>query len=254
MSGGAGHASAQLADGFTGVVSALHDEACCLAPTAAAIGARAERPGLKLYLSGVGLDRAESACRALLEEGAEALLSWGTCGALQPGLGAGDLILPRQICVSDGATFTTDAAWRQRLCTALPERLQPASQASLYSGPQILATPQQKAERAATGAVAVDMESAAVARAALQAGIPLLVVRVVVDAADRRLPQLAMDGVDAIGRAHWAAFLPAAARRPWQVFELASLGSNFKRALQTLCAIAACGELALAGAVGHAPH
>ncbi|MDN5872945.1 MAG: hypothetical protein L0H29_01005 [Sinobacteraceae bacterium] len=192
------------------------------------------------------------AARALLKAGASALLSWGTCGALDPRLVAGDLILPQTVCDDNGMHLVTDASWRAQLVAALPQRLQPASQACLLSGDRLVTTAEDKAASFNT-AVAVDMESAALAREAQAAGLPFIAVRVVVDSARRRLPQLALDTVDDIGRPRAGAFLSAALKRPWQLLELPALGRDFRKATATLTAIAACASAALAfGAAGRA--
>ncbi len=60
--------------------------------------------------------------------------------------------------------------------------------------------------RAASGALAIDMESAAVAEAAAEAGVPFLVLRVIADPADRAIPPVALHGV-----------APDGSRRPWAV-------------------------------------
>ena len=82
----------------------------------------------------------------------------------------------------------------------------------------IIATAAAKsALRAASGAVAVDMESAAVARLAREAGIPFAVVRAVSDPAQRALPMAARAGFGADGVADIGAVLQALLRRPYEL-------------------------------------
>jgi adenosylhomocysteine nucleosidase len=95
----------------------------------------------------------------------------------------------------------------------------------------VASTPATKAAlRARTGAVAVDMESAAIVAMAAQAGCPALVVRAVSDRADEGLPLdllpvLAADGRLALGAALGLLARPRVLPRAW------ALGRSTHRAL-----------------------
>lgn len=230
---------------FAGVVAALYDEARCLAPLAAAPGAEAALPGGRLILSGMGAARAATAAQALVAAGATALLSWGTCGALDPALRAGDVFLPDRIQAPDGTRYTTDAAWRARVRAALPRGLNGVDGGTLLSGDRPWSTPRDKARGAAFGRAA-DMESAAIAGVAQRARLPLLAIRVVIDEAAQVLPDTAVRGVDAIGRPRLVAFVTGLARRPRDVLALPGLGRSFARATRSLRSIAGCEPVRLA--------
>ncbi|TAM12340.1 MAG: hypothetical protein EPN72_05355 [Nevskiaceae bacterium] len=230
---------------FTGVVAALYDEARCLAPLSAAIGAEVALPGGRLVLSGMGALRATLAARRLVDVGATALLSWGTCGALDPALRAGDVVLPEWVTTEDGARHATDSAWGKRVQAALPQALKVVSGGALLSGDRTWTTPVDKARGAVFGQ-AVDMESAALAQVAEQAGISFLVIRAVVDEAAQSLPDAAVAGVDAIGRLRIGAFVAGLARRPRDVLALPALGRSFGHAAHNLRRIAACQPARLA--------
>lgn len=240
-----GRAGGQPFGPFTGVVAALYDEARCLGPVSAAVGAEVALPGVRLVLSGMGALRAESAARRLVDAGAAALLSWGTCGALDPVLHSGDVVLPGWVATEDGTRYATDGAWREHVQAVLPQVLKVVSGGALLSGDRTWATPADKARGAAFGQ-AVDMESAALAQVAEQAGIALLVIRVVVDEATQSLPAAAVAGVDAIGRPRIGAFVAGLARRPQDVWALPALGRSFGRATRSLRRIAACEPAQLA--------
>ena len=106
------------------------------------------------------------------------VISSGYAGALQPGILVGDLILGANC--SDPA-LAADAA---RLLTGW--RLQ---QGALTTQPRVADTPAEKTRlAAATGALAVDMESAWIAAACARASVPMLSLRVVSDAADQAFP------------------------------------------------------------------
>lgn len=98
----------------------------------------------------------------------------------------------------------------------------------------MLTSADQKSElRRRTGAVAADMESHGVARAAARRSVPFLVVRAVADPAERALPQSAVAGLDAAGTVRPLATLAAIAADPRQIAAL------FEVATDTLTALAA---------------
>jgi len=91
-----------------------------------------------------------------------------------------------------------------------------------------VATPEAKAAlRAATGAVAVDMESAVILEAAAARGFPSLVVRAVTDEARETLPDEVMRLMGADGRIRGAGLLaltrPRVLRRALQLRRSTSL-------------------------------
>ena len=120
-----------------------------------------------------------------------ALISFGLAGGLDPALLPGTLLVPTRI--TDGTAFwDTDAALCQTLGGATPH--------TLLGGGGILASIAEKQAAFAAGAHAVDLESAAVARAAARHGLPFAVLRAVCDPAGRPLPHAALAALDAKGR------------------------------------------------------
>src|SRR5512136_3030110 len=172
-----------------GIVVAMTDEAKTLTKKPLSIGQTIEvREGVLVHLSGVGRKRAARAAQSLLNRGATALLSWGTAGGLVPGLAPGSLVLPKAVMGSDLSLFQVDPSWHERLRIRLEGRIDLRSE-TLIESPTVLMTPEeQRALAYRTGAVAVDMESAAVAFTADQAGLPFVALRVVSDSLDQTLP------------------------------------------------------------------
>src|SRR5436190_9786497 len=117
----------------------------------AAFGARAGRhmPS-EILQSGPGAVRAAQAATAALAAGASGLVSFGLAGALRAELAPGAVLLPRRV---RSATAAFD---------------------DLLSVPAALTTPSEKSAAAASGAVAADMESAAIAAVAARAGARFL--------------------------------------------------------------------------------
>ena len=167
-------------------------------------------------------------------ERAKCLVSFGVAGALAPGLRPGDVILSGDVIGDDGRWRPTDD-FHTRI-------LDLAWQIGAFEGPvlgsrTILST--EVAKRGAwrkTGALAVDMESAVVARAADAAGIPFLVLRAIADPAMRELPPAALIPLAENGTPALARVLAEVLRRPRQIPTLLALAREMQQALAALAA------------------
>ncbi|RME35493.1 MAG: purine phosphorylase, partial [Gammaproteobacteria bacterium] len=104
----------------------------------------------------------------------------------------------------------------------------------LELGQPVASAAEKSALHLRTGAVAGDMESAAVAREALAAGVPFLAVRVVVDAASLSLPACLLPALDDAGRTRPGVLLAGLLRSPGALWPLIALGLAYRRALGTL--------------------
>lgn len=212
--------------------------------TEAGIVARAEPLSEAPAISGADSARAAESAGRLIAQGAEALLSFGIAGALSPALRPGALILPSAVVLPDGGRIETDPRWRQKLAACLEGQGLTAAGGPLLGSAEAVTTPKAKAALFARhGALAVDMESHAVAAAAQAAGRPFLVLRSVADPAERALPGWAMAATGADGRVKPGVAIAALSRRPWQVPASIRLGVETRSALK-----------ALGRAVGLCPH
>lgn len=135
--------------------------------------------------------RAAAAARELIAGGAEILLSFGYAGGLDPSLQAGDIVIPDRVTAPDGASYSADAPLGNQLRTALP--VTPCRVGIIAGVDRVLASVEDKrAVALRTGAVAVDMESHAVA----SSGYKFVVLRAIIDPADRALPTSVLKAVD----------------------------------------------------------
>lgn len=230
----------------TGVVAALDIEARTLAPGRPRTAALRELGGgALLAVSGMGQAAASTAAQALLDAGATALVSWGVAGGLDPELEAGMICLPRAVISREGARFGTDLQWRELLTAALPAPRRVVDGTLLTVGRALDTAADKAAAFAETGAVAVDMESLAVARLAAERAVPFLAVRVIVDTAVDLLPAAVMVAGDA-GRIHLGRLLRELLRAPGQLGSLLRLARRYRAAQRSLAAVARSGALALA--------
>lgn len=193
--------------------------------------------GVDLRLSGIGPRRAAAAAERLLAGGATALASWGSAGALAADLTAGALLLPRTVVAADGEVLAVDAAWQRRLLDCLAPHL-PVATGPLMEVLAVVATPADKESlRRRSGAVAVDMESVALARCARQAGVPFVVVRAVVDGAATALPGVAIVALDGLGRVRPLRLVAGLLREPRAWPALGHLRRSFGRCQATLARV-----------------
>ncbi|MGH8751502.1 MAG: hypothetical protein ACREUV_07330 [Burkholderiales bacterium] len=218
-----------------GVVAALPLEARCLTRARLKIGESiALDTGGWIHVSGIGRANAQRAAHSLLDAGASALLSWGVAGGLAPELTAGTLVLPQVIIAAEKNQFAVDPVWRARLHDCLAPHVV-ISGGAITESLSVISDPRQKQKLAqASGAAAVDMESAAIAQVAREANVPFAAIRVVVDTAAMSIPRSIIRATDETGVLHAAKFLCSLLARPADIGELMVLSRNFRAARTTL--------------------
>jgi len=143
-----------------------------------------------LVQTGMGQERAAAAVAALREMGPFNLfLSTGCAGALAPELGPGDLAVATTVIgTPSGERFETDATTRARVRTAAERVAVRTTVGPLLCSGTVLGTAVAKQTAAAeTGAVAVEMEGAAIGAGAQQMGVPFAAVRAILDTASTEL-------------------------------------------------------------------
>jgi len=160
-------------------------------------GRHAGRP-YWLVLTGIGPEAADSVAGAVLSRQRAALaISAGFAGALLPGASVGDVIVATSV-----VSGRFDAGWSQAAPSiacedAVLRAVQTAASdmgVDVWSGPVLSSTTvicravEKQDLNRLTGAVAVDMESAAIGQVAQSQGVPFAVVRTVSDVAGEELP------------------------------------------------------------------
>ena len=85
-----------------------------------------------------------------------------------------------------------------------------------------------------TGAAAVDMESATVARACVDAAIPFMALRVILDPADLNLPRSAMEGFTGTGETDSLTVMKSTMRRPNEIIPMVRLAISDHKARKAL--------------------
>lgn len=220
-----------------GIVVALTSEARTLAEHAAKPGRITMlADGVSLCISGMGPKAARHAAEVLVAAGAAALAVFGVAGALSDQLSNGMLFCPERVLDEEGRTYVTDSAWRaslQQQLSAVSKLLTARGTLLSVTSPLLTAAAKTAAHQRHT-ALAVDMESAAVATVAQEHGLPFVVLRAIVDELDDGIPEALNDSVDAWGRPRPLRLIAAFCRQPSLVSELPRLYSRMQRATQAL--------------------
>jgi adenosylhomocysteine nucleosidase len=204
--------------------------ACCLIVGMTSEARIARRSGLPVAVGGGTPEGAREATQLLLQQGATSLVSFGLAGGLDPALRPGDIMTADAVRSASGV-WTCDAALNRRL--GVP------SAGLMLAGETIVATAREKMRlHRESGAVAVDLESGAVAEGASAAGIPFAVLRAICDPAERDLPRAAVAALDAAGRISAWRLMASLLRDPRQVAGLIALGRDAALARKALLAAA----------------
>jgi hopanoid-associated phosphorylase len=227
-----------------GVVAALASEARALGPSMPRGG---EPPlselallgeGSLLALSGIGRAAAATAAQALIDAGVSALMTFGMAGGLDPALKPGSVVIPCELLASDGARYVANPAWREQVAAAVSP-LRAVTEGNLLTSTHAIETPADKAAAfRATGAAAVDMESAAVAAIAAQHNLPFIAVRVIVDTAADMLPR-AVVAASKAGRVRLARLIGGLILAPREIGSLVRLAQRYRIAMRSLRVIGA---------------
>lgn len=181
--------------------------------------------GGALEIACVGLRASQLAARAAALRAFDIVISAGACGALAPGLGAGDLVVPELVVDARGRRFA-----------AAPLRRLPAS-GTLVTVAHVVETAAQKSRLwLETGACAVDMESAHVLAWAAERGMPGAVIRAVSDGAERGVPAALAASVGDDGRVRPLRAMTAALGRGAAFADLVQLRAGTDAALKTVAA------------------
>jgi adenosylhomocysteine nucleosidase len=177
-----------------------------------------------LEVVAVGL-RARFMTERAVVDGSPLIVSAGACGALDPRLGRGDLVVPETVVAPTGLRHPTDAV------PALTRR------GALLTVAEVAQTAVDKARLwMETGALAVDMESAPIVAWARTRGFRVAVVRAVSDTAEQAVPADVAGLVDAGGRVRAGSALRAALARPRAIADALALGRGADAALRAVAA------------------
>ena len=160
---------------------------------------------LTAVATGLGVRRASEAARRAIEAfpAADLVIATGVAGALDETLECADLVIADRLVLereeSDTAaeTYLIPAADLARFEKAVQQGSRRATAGPILTTTRILHDGAAKrAASARTGAIAVDMESAAIAAEASRRGVPFACVRAVLDTVDESIVGAELAGPD----------------------------------------------------------
>jgi adenosylhomocysteine nucleosidase len=177
---------------------------------------RAKRSGWVLLANGPGPRLIKELINDALRErmSVDGIVSTGFCGALDPRLGVGDIVVS-----GEGVTSP-----------------RPFTHGEILSLDRVAVTAAEKRElRESTGASAIEMESAAVAAKAREWGVPFRCIKVVSDIAQEDMPLDFNRYRDSAGRFSRSRIALAAMRHPFTAIpKLLRLDRNCRHAAEKL--------------------
>jgi hopanoid-associated phosphorylase len=228
-----------------GIISGLASELRCLK------AAIADLPAPRPFTAAVGgrADAAREAARDMIDAGATALLSFGSAGGLSADLAAGDIVLADAVVAPTGERYATDPQWRERIDAAARQVFAGATLpmvGAIAGSDRPILTPRAKTVLAiSSSAVAVDMESHAVAQVAAAANLPFLALRAIVDPSDRTVPEAAFRAVGPTGRINPLPLLGGLMEQPMMIRDLLRLAHDARAARSGLRRAAGLGAALL---------
>jgi hypothetical protein len=144
----------------------------------------------------------------------------------------------------NGALFPTARDWRERLSAAVAGRHPVCGGRLLTCGAALGSAGEKASAFQDTGAIAVDMESLAVAQVAASHHLPFIAVRAIVDTAEDALPRTLLAAAADGGAVRVGRLLGALARTPAELGAVIRLVRRYRAARRALASVARCGALA----------
>lgn len=221
-----------------GIVVALPEELSTVSPVKLARGeVFSSQPHIKICLSGAGHNNARLAAQKLLEQGATQLISWGCAAALAPHLKSGDLIITSQV-IAKGQSIENTHQWAEQISGLLGVKQSLSGHALASNYGLISSSIEKQGLYTEIAAVALDMESAAVASIAHEAHCPFVAIRAIADPAAMSLPPAILKALNPEGEVVLGILLKHLLSHPWEIPALIKLGWHFNAAQKTLRGVA----------------
>lgn len=219
-----------------GIVCALSAEAKCLTDKTIPTNIPVQiNEHAIVIVCGMGRENARTATQVLIKKEVSALVSWGTAGALTEKLHAGDLLLADSVVSVDANKYAFDTEWNKRIANELCSTSLKIRHGMIAHTEKILASAEDKKSlHSKTAALAVDMESIAIAQIAYESALPCISVRAIVDEASQCIPEAVTKNTDIFGRPALFPLFSSLIRQPGLLVELILLSAGMRAATQTL--------------------
>lgn len=188
--------------------------------------------------SGAGPENAQAAAELLASRGTTQLISWGCAAALDETLKPGDLTLADTLLDADNAHIDIGSNWHRHTKDLLSKFLTVHTGCLAESKSIVSSSKDKKQLQSKTGAIALDMESIAIAKVAQQHALPFLAIRAIVDPTNMDLPRAINHSLNDQGDIVLRKLLLFIALHPAELPRLIRLGLHFNAAKNTLKLVA----------------
>jgi adenosylhomocysteine nucleosidase len=221
-----------------GIIAALPAEAKCLHNKKLNVATPVEiHKDIFLCLSGIGYESAYKAANKLLALKVDALISWGVAGAIDDSLNPGDMILAESI-ISPDRSYKISNEWINNISNYFKQNSYDILSGDIVSSKEMCAsTSDKKLLLQETAALAVDMESAAIAEAATINNLDFLAIRAIADNANTNIPEAVVKHTDNVGQPKLFSFISSCMLNPVQVRDIFILAKSYQSGLRTLTKI-----------------
>ncbi len=225
---------------ITGIVVALPEELATLTSKRLKKGS-IEILNDKLWViySGAGEKNARLASELLVDNGVRRLISWGCAAALDSALQSGHLVLAVSCIDAQQVGIEIDnKEWVNHVQSSMDRQIT-IHCGKLAESKRIVETTEDKTQLGkTTGAIALDMESTAIAKVASLNGIPFMTIRVIADTLIMNLPKSVGYVLNEQGEVVLKKLLLFLLLHPNELHGLIKLGFAFNAAKKTLKCIA----------------
>lgn len=177
----------------------------------------------------------------IAKSGCDILISFGFAGALDPRLAAGDLVIPNSVVDSERKIYKVDYKLHGKLTKRFSKNLKPSNGRLFSSDAVITDTTSKKKIFNMFNAVAVDMESAGVAKAATENNCSFMIIRAISDTAYQNLPRRSLNSFYLGNSVKIGNILLDLARNLHELPEFTNLTYNSYKAFSSLRRIARLG-------------
>jgi adenosylhomocysteine nucleosidase len=189
--------------------------------------------------AGVGVENAFTAAHCLISEGATALINLGLAGGLSPSLRAGHLIIAEEVLAIDHENnwirWKTDEFTVAHARSVFSAENVPVAFGTVTTAKQgILTSDQKELLFKQTHALAVNMESTGIARAALGKNIPFFTMLAICDPAEESVPNALYDCLDKKGHVRPITVLQNLVCNPSLIVDMKRLSRHFSNAKKAL--------------------
>jgi adenosylhomocysteine nucleosidase len=224
---------------ITGIVVALPEELSTLTSAKVEKGHYCKlTDNILIAYAGAGPANARKASELLISKGSGKLISWGCAAALSPMFRPGDLLLPESLLTEQQQKLNCDQNWIDQVRHLLPPNISINCGTLAESSSIVAESKDKQVIHFQTGAVALDMESCAIAETAMQANLPCLIIRTIADPVSMSLPGAVSHALNSEGEIELSKLLQYILLHPLEIPVLIKLGLHFNAAKKTLKSVA----------------